>query len=75
MFFREPPTAEALRSLRATMIVSERIHLDGRHLYADLPEGIGDSKMANALMGVRFSKEATGRNWNTVLKLAALVAS
>ncbi len=75
MFFREPPTAEAVQILRATMVSSEHIHPDGRHLYASVPEGIGDSKMANALMGARFSKEATGRNWNTVLKLGALAGS
>ena len=54
------------------MIASEQIHPDGRQLYASLPDGIGDSKMATILTGARFNKAATGRNWNTVLKLGAL---
>ncbi len=72
MFFREPPTSEALQTLRAAMTASERLHPDGRQLYASLPDGIGDSKMATVLMGSRFSQAATGRNWNTVLKLGVL---
>ncbi len=75
MFFREPLTPEAVQTLRAAMIPSEHIHPDGRQLYAALPEGIGDSKMAAVLLGTRFNKAATGRNWNTVLKLAAMVDS
>ena len=72
MFFREPPSLDALDSLSRVLISSERIHPDGCHLYASLPAGIGDSKAATALMNPRFSKHATGRNWNTVLKLGAL---
>ncbi len=72
VFFREPPTREALQVVRTTMIASERIHPDGRQLYANFPNGIGDSKMAGVLMGARFNQTATGRNWNTVLKLGAL---
>ena len=72
MFFREPPTVDALSSLRPLLISSESIHPGGRHLYASFPEGIGDSKAAIALMSPRFSKHATGRNWNTVFKLGAM---
>lgn len=72
VFFREPPTFEAVQTLRGAMIASERIHPDGKQLYASLPDGIGDSKMAAVLVSPRFSKEATGRNWNTVFKLGAL---
>ncbi len=73
MFFRVPPTASTLKSLHDAMISSERIRADGRQLYAALPDGIGNSVMANAMMSARFSKHASGRNWNMVTKLAALV--
>ena len=72
MFFREAPTVEAVESVRAFAVGGERIHPDGRQLYALFPDGAGNSKMANVLMGSRFSKHCTGRNWNTVLKLGAL---
>ena len=72
MLFREPPTAEATELLRANATGEERLHPDGRQLYAVFPAGIGDSKLASVLMSPRVSKHATGRNWNTVTKLGAL---
>jgi uncharacterized protein (DUF1697 family) len=50
----------------------EEIHLDGRHLYLYYPEGLGQSKLTNALIEKRLGVPGTTRNWNTVLKLAAL---
>ena len=75
MFFREPPTPDAIQALRAVATLSERIHPDGCQLYASFPAGIGDSKAATVLMSPRFSKHATGRNWNTVLKLGSMAAT
>ena len=72
VFFREAPSAEAMEALRVAAVGSEVLHLDGKHLYAFLPHGIVDSKMGKILLGARFGKLATGRNWNTVLKLGAL---
>ncbi len=72
MFFRETPGAEMMQALRALKVDSERLHLDGRRLYAVCPEGFLDSKLGSALLGARFAKLATGRNWNTVLMLGAL---
>ena len=74
MFFREAPTVSAVELLRATLIGAERIHSDGRQLYATFPHGAGNSKAANLLMNPCFAKYATGRNWNTVLKLGAMVS-
>lgn len=73
MFLRVPPPTDALEKLRAVAVGAERIHPDGRHLYAIFPHGIGDSKLSAALMGPRFSPHATGRNWNTVRKMAAMI--
>ena len=36
MFFRAAPAAEAVQSLRALATASERLHLDGKQLYAVL---------------------------------------
>ena len=72
LFFREAPGDEVVQSLRALATGSERVHFDGKQLYAVYPEGFLDSKMGKVLLGARFSKLATGRNWNTVLKLGAL---
>lgn len=50
----------------------EELHLDGRHLYLYYPNGAGTSKLTNALLEKRLGVAGTARNWNTVLKLAAL---
>ena len=72
MFLREQPTSEALQRLQTAVVGDERFQLVGRHLYAVFPDGIGESRLATAMMTPRFSPCATGRNWNTVLKLAEL---
>ncbi len=50
----------------------ERLHAIGRELYIDYPDDIGHSKLPQAMKQVKLSVGATGRNWNTVTKLAAL---
>jgi uncharacterized protein (DUF1697 family) len=51
----------------------EIIRADGRQVYLVYPEGIGNSKLTNTLIERKLDLRGTGRNWNTVLKLAALV--
>jgi uncharacterized protein (DUF1697 family) len=50
----------------------EETHLDGRHLYLYYPDGMGQSKLTNAAIEKALGVAGTTRNWNTVLKLAAL---
>jgi uncharacterized protein (DUF1697 family) len=50
----------------------EVVHADGSHLYAVYPDGIGRSRLTNAVMDAKLGTRGTGRNWNTILKLAAL---
>lgn len=65
----EPPALEALRS---SIKGPETIEAVERQLYAVYPAGIGRSKLTNQLIESRLGTPGTGRNWNTVLKLAAL---
>jgi uncharacterized protein (DUF1697 family) len=44
----------------------------GKQLYAVYPAGIGKSKLTHALIERTLGLRVTGRNWNTMLKLAAL---
>jgi uncharacterized protein (DUF1697 family) len=48
------------------------INADGRHLYIVYPAGIGKSRLTNVLIEKKLGIRGTARNWNTVLKLAAL---
>jgi uncharacterized protein (DUF1697 family) len=67
------PAAGALGALREAISGRERVELDGRTLYAVYPDGVGTSKLTTALIERKLGAAATGRNWNTVLKLAALL--
>jgi uncharacterized protein (DUF1697 family) len=44
----------------------------GRHVYIYFPDGQGRSKLTNAVIERKLATRGTARNWNTVLKLAAL---
>ena len=52
----------------------ERLSAVDRELYVDYPIDIGHSKLPQAMAKAKFPKASTGRNWNTVLKLEALLA-
>ncbi|MEU3839573.1 DUF1697 domain-containing protein [Streptomyces sp. NPDC028635] len=54
----------------------EEFRLGDRALYLYAPEGLGRSKLAEALSRPRVNKGliATSRNWNTVVKLVEMTA-
>ncbi|MGJ4854959.1 DUF1697 domain-containing protein [Labrys sp. La1] len=60
----------ALASLRAAIQGRERIAASERCLYAHYPDGIARSKLTTKLIERHLGTLVTGRNWNTVLKLA-----
>lgn len=75
MFLKAAASPEAVKSLAAAIRGPEVVRAIGKQLYIVYPAGIGRSKLANALIEKRLCSRGTGRNWNTVLKLAALVKS
>jgi uncharacterized protein (DUF1697 family) len=44
----------------------------GREVYIVYPDGVGRSRLTNAVIEKKLGARATGRNWNSVLKLQAL---
>jgi uncharacterized protein (DUF1697 family) len=48
------------------------VRADGRHLYIVFPNGMGTSRLTNALIERKLGTRGTARNWNTTLKLHAL---
>lgn len=68
------PKKRALDELQAAIKGRERVHAVGRELYAYYPDGIGRSKLTLAVIQKALGTLCTGRNWNTVLKLQAIVA-
>jgi uncharacterized protein (DUF1697 family) len=74
MFLKAPPTAAATAALQAAIRGSEAVKMHGREAYVVFPDGIGRSKLTPALMEKHLGAGGTGRNWNTVMKLAAMTA-
>lgn len=73
LFLAEVPQHPDLKSLEALKTDSESFSLIGKVFYLHAPEGFGRSRLAaraEKLLGV----VASGRNWNTVCKLAEMVA-
>jgi uncharacterized protein (DUF1697 family) len=73
MVLKARPSAEALRELPGWLTGPELVRVQGRHGYIVYPGGIGRSRLTAPLLEKRLGTRGTGRNWNTVLKLAAMV--
>lgn len=69
------PRAELVKALEARHAGPERVAVRGRQVYIVYPEGIGHSRVTNAFLERALATRGTGRNWNTVQKLAALIGS
>jgi uncharacterized protein (DUF1697 family) len=62
-----------MAALRSAIKGAEYGELRGRDLYLVYPDGIGRSKLTIGLIEKTLGTRGTGRNWNTVLKLGAMV--
>ena len=72
MFLKDAPGPKAVRALQAAIVGREVVRAEGRHAYIVYPDGQGRSRLTNTLIEKMLGSRATGRNWNTVLKLGAL---
>jgi uncharacterized protein (DUF1697 family) len=72
MFLKDAPGANEVKALQVANTGPEVVRVAGRHAYVVYPNGIGRSRLTNALIEKRLGTCGTGRNWNTVLKLGAL---
>jgi uncharacterized protein (DUF1697 family) len=75
MFLKDEPPADAIAALRKAIVGRESIAADERQLYIVYPDGIGRSKLTTSLIEKRLATRGTGRNWNTLVKLAAAAAA
>lgn len=72
MFLKDAPPATATGALQRAMKGPEMMRADGRQLYIVYPAGIARSRLNIKLIEDKLGTRGTGRNWNTVLKLALL---
>jgi uncharacterized protein (DUF1697 family) len=69
---KEAPDRPAVAALRQAIKGRELVEAEGRQAYLVYPDGIGRSKLTMAVIERHLGTRGTGRNWNTVLKLAKL---
>jgi len=69
VFLERAPEAENVKALQAAIKGRETLRAGGRHLYIVYPDGMGTSKLTNAVIEKKLAMRGTARNWNTVLKL------
>jgi uncharacterized protein (DUF1697 family) len=60
-----PPAAEEF--------APEQFRIVGREIYMWFPDGVRDAKLARVNWDRKYQVVATGRNWNTVTKLADML--
>lgn len=73
---RERIPADRVDALQSAITGREKVRAVGRELFVYYPDGIGRSKLTAAFMRKHLGANAgagTGRNWNTVQKIAALL--
>ena len=74
MPLKAEPAAAAVEALAAAIKGRERVAASGGVLYLHYVDGIGRSKLTNAVIEKHIGSRGTGRNWNTVLKIAGALA-
>ena len=75
LFLKQAPTPAAIQALQAAIVGREKVQSVGRQAYFIYPDGMGRSPLTPAIVDGRLGQRGTARNWNTVLKLAALAGA
>lgn len=75
MLLKDAPDRKAVAALAEAIRGRETLLVKGRHAYIVYPDGVGRSKLTVARIEKKLGTRGTARNWNTVLKLAALAGA
>ena len=71
-FLKDAPDSKDVKALQAAILGPEVVRAAGKQAYIVFPNGIGRSRLTNAVIEAKLGTRTTGRNWNTVLRLGAL---
>ena len=74
VILKRAPSNQEIESVRGAIVGPEIVQADGKQAYIYYPAGVGQSKLTAKLIEKYLGSPGTGRNWNTVLKLAAMVS-
>jgi len=72
---KAPPAQGAEEVIQARAVAGERVRRVGDALWFHYPEGAGTSKLTPSMIDRAIGSPATARNYNTVLKLDAMLRS
>ena len=75
MLLKAAPAATNVKALQAAITGPEVVRAGTHHVYITYPDGMGRSRLTNAVIEKHLGARGTARNWNTVLKLKALVTA
>ena len=75
MVLKVAPPASAPVALAEAILGRERVEIVGRTAFIVYPDGIGESRFTGARLDKALGVRGTGRNWNTVLKLAEMAGA
>ncbi|MER5846737.1 DUF1697 domain-containing protein [Streptomyces sp. NPDC002012] len=75
-YYGQPVDADRFAGIDPAAFLPEEFRLGDRALYLYAPDGLGRSRLADALSRPSLTKGviATSRNWNTVVKLVEMTA-
>ena len=73
LFLKDAPARASVTALQSAIAGREVVKVVGRQAYMVYPDGIGRSRVTSAVIEKKLGTRGTGRNWNTVLKLTALL--
>ena len=73
MLLKDEADASDVKKLQAAIVGRELVRAKGRVAYITFPDGQGRSKLTRAIIEKALGTRTTGRNWNTVLRLGAMV--
>jgi uncharacterized protein (DUF1697 family) len=74
-FCRDEPDRDGFEALREAHDGPEEMKLIGRELFVYYPDGSGTSKLTNSAIEKHLATPTTSRNWNTVLKIGAMLST
>jgi uncharacterized protein (DUF1697 family) len=72
VFLKRPPSLGGEQRLRGAVRGREQVRVVDRQVYITYPDGIARSRVTLPLVEALLGARGTGRNWNTVTKLAAM---
>jgi uncharacterized protein (DUF1697 family) len=73
IFLDAAPRADLAERVDPAGFLPEEYRVGEREIYMWLPNGQGESKLSEVMLGRKSGITGTGRNWNTVTKVAALL--